>query len=645
MRFFGIVWRSRMSIVKQLLKYYLFIAILFSVSRLSLFALYFDTFKDSGVNYWLIFPYGLRMDSIVISILLIIPALLLTLSPRKIQKPVSIFLKYYFLLVISSLIYIEIATFPFIAEYDVRPNYLFVEYLRYPKEVAATIFAAYKFELSIAFLSISSFIVLFLKKAKDDLKPVFSTSYIRRVSVLVPILLILVMGIRSSFGHRPANISDAMYSSNRMINEITKNSLYSIGYAVYVNARNGSKKLMKQYGRMEIGEAIGRVEARLNIASIDKLHPLARMRKTHFPTEKPKNLVIFLQESLGYQFVEAVGGEAGITPYFNRLAEQGILFRDLYSNGTRSVRGIAGMVSGNFSIPGKGVVKRNRSQKDYFTIAKLLKPYGYHTSFIYGGESRFDNMKGWFSGNGFDEIIDQSKFPDPAFVGTWGVCDGEVVARAHEEFKQLYSRGEKFASVIFSTSNHTPFDFPEDKIEWVEGVPRKSVKNAVKYADYAIGQLLELAKREAYYADTVFVVVADHNIRVYGVDMVPVDMFHIPALILGGGIEPLVYNGIATQPDVLATALDLLGIDFTFPVMGHSIFSDKKVNMALMQFHSSYALRQDDKVAVLRPKKKPLTFYYKDKHLVAAEHDRALEEDLRAFIVTLNHLYSNKLYR
>ncbi len=53
----------------------------------------------------------------------------------------------------------------------------------------------------------------------------------------------------------------------------------------------------------------------------------------------------------------------------------------------------------NFAIPGKGVVKRNRSQRDFFTIQKAVKPYGYKSLFIYGGESRFDQLgKGWFSG-------------------------------------------------------------------------------------------------------------------------------------------------------------------------------------------------------------------------------------------------------
>ncbi len=634
-----------MEIFIYLCKQYLIMITIFLLGRMGLFILYFDKLQTSDANYWLTFLYGLRMDTISASALLVIPLLLLTLMPKTLQPLVSGFLKYYFLIIFSILIYIEIATFPFIAQYDVRPNYLFVEYLEYPKEVFSMIFAEYKRELFIALVLITSFIFFYLKRYHDRTKPIFNTPYLKRIALFLPLGILLFLGIRSSLGHRPANTSDAIFSSNRMVNEITKNSPHSILFAAYTNAKSGGNKLVKRYGKMKVDEALSRVKKRLNIQSTSAESPLKRVEKTHFKSVKPKNLVIFLQESLGYQFVEAVGGEKGITPHLNQLAKEGILFKDAYSNGTRSIRGIAGMVAGNFSIPGKGVLKRNKSQKDYFTIAKLLKPFGYYTSFIYGGESRFDNMKGWFSGNEFDEIIDQSKFENPSYIGTWGVCDGEVVTRANEEFKKHYAKGEKFASVIFSTSNHSPFDYPEDKIRLLNGLPKKGVKNAIKYADFAIGKLIELAKKEAYYKDTIFVIVADHNVRVYGDDVVPVNMFQIPALILGSDVQAKVYKQLVTQPDILATALDLIGLDLAYPIMGHSIFSDKKQNITLMQFNDYYAFRSNNKVAVLRPNKKPITFNYHDKHLEEIEHDEKLEKDALAFIVLLNHLYNEKLYK
>jgi len=608
--------------------------------------MYFDNFSNhTDVNYWLTFIYGLRMDTISVSIILIIPLFMMTLLPKYASKFYESTLKYYFVITISCMIYIEVATFPFILEYDVRPNYLFVEYLVYPQEVFSMIFAEYKLELFFAVLLISIFIIGYLKLFKFYFKGLFDIHYIKRLALFLPLSILLFIGIRSSFGHRPANQSDAMYSSNRILNEITKNSLYSIGYAIYINKKNNNKALLKQYGNMPIDEALNRVQKRLNISSNNVKLPFSRVQPTNFHDVSSKNLVIFIQESLGAQFVEAVGGEKGITPNINRLSKEGILFTDLYSYGTRSVRGIAGCMAGNFAIPGKGVIKRNKSQRDFFTIASLLKPYGYHTSFIYGGESRFDNMRGWFLGNGFDEIIDQPRFNNPSFTGTWGVSDEDMVIRANNEFAKHYKNNQKFASVMFSTSNHSPFDFPNNKIELIDNVPKKSVKNAIKYADFAIGKFFELAKQESYYKDTVFVVVADHNIRVYGEDVIPVNMFHIPGFIISESVKPMKYDKITTQPDILATALDLIGIDLNFPILGHSIFSDKKQNLSFMQFHNSYALRVNDSIAIIQPGKKPVTYKYKNKHLLETVSDTELEQDALAFIITLDYLYQNKLYK
>ncbi len=634
-----------MPLVRVLLKYYLIILSIFSAGRAVLFIRYFDRFKEDDVAYWMTFIYGLRMDVILTSMLFVIPVILLTLSPARFKRVVATVVKYYLLAVFALVIYLENATLPFFAQYDVRPNYLFVEYLEYPKEVFSMLLADYLLEFVIAVIMIAVAGVIYLKKTGDLFLEVFEVAYAKRLMLFLPLALLLVMGMRSSFGHRPANISDAMYSSNRIINEITKNTPYSIAYAIYANKKYGQGKSLDKYGKMDVKEALLRVKKRLNIESNSTTSPLLRLQKSHFKRSEPKNLVIFLQESLGAQFVEAVGGEPGITPHLNRLAKEGILFTDLASNGTRSIRGIAGVTSGNFSIPGKGVLKRNKSQNDFFTLSSLLEPYGYKTLFIYGGESRFDNMKGWFLGNGFDQIIDEPEFKDPKYVGTWGVCDDEVAMRANEEFKKLYANKQKFAAVMFSTSNHAPFDFPQEKFELIDGVPKKSVKNAIKYADYAIGHFIETARKEPYYKDTIFVIIADHNVRVYGDDVVPVNMFHIPGLILGEGVTPQLFDGVSTQPDVLATALDLMGLDLEYPIMGHSIFSDKKQNLSLMQFNSTYALRVDDTVAVLREGMPPQTFKYVDEHLVPTEPDEELQKDLLAFLVTLDYLYNKKLYR
>ncbi len=628
---------------RELLKIYLLFIALFFLGRLGLYALYFDRLHDITFAHSLLsFLYGLKFDTMSASIILIIPTLLLAITPRGLARLSGRFINAYVLFFLLIALYVENATFPFIAQYDVRPNYLFIEYLKYPKEVTSMILKEYLLQLTAALGMLLLTAWGYLRFSPLRLAEAIHTPLWKRLMLFPVIAALLFLGIRSSFGHRPANISDALYSTNRMANEIAKNSLYSIGYAFYSYTKEAN--IIKPYGKMNLSEAYTRVEERLNIKTGGEF-PFNRLEPTHFPTQKPKNLVIFIQESMGSQFVGFSGGDATITPNMEKLSREGIAFTNLFSNGTRSIRGLAAMTSGWLPIAGEGVVKRNKSQSDFFTVASLLKPLGYKSSFIYGGEGRFDNMRGWYMGNGFDEVIEQKDYAHPTFVSTWGVSDEDLVIKANEKFKDYSAKGEKFVSIMFSSSNHSPFELPEGKIDFIPGKPKYGVENAVKYADFTIGRLFELAKKESYYKDTVFVVVADHNIRVYGDDLVPVNMFHIPALIISEGIKPQKFDTLATQPDVLATALDLIGVDLTYPVLGHSIYSNAKREVSLMMFNDTFALREKNKVAVVQPNKEPLTFIYENDRLRDAPHDKELERDTLAFITVLDDMYNKKLYQ
>jgi len=633
-----------MRLFKELLKIYLLFIALFFLGRLGLYLFYFDRLGDIGFAESLMaFLFGLKLDTMTASIILILPALLITLTPQRLAKFGAALISGYVLIFLLIALYVENATFPFVAQYDVRPNYLFVEYLKYPQEVSSMILKEYPMQLLVALAMLVIAAWGYLRFSPLKLEAAIRTPLWRRMLLFFPISALLFMGIRSSIGHRPANISDALYCTNRMANEIAKNSLYSIGYAYYSYSKE-SDKLVDSYGTIGLNEAYDRVAKRLDIPKGNQL-PFERLEPTHFPAKQPKNLVIFIQESMGSQFVGFSDGDVTITPNMEKLSHEGLAFTNLFSNGTRSIRGLSAMTSGWLPLAGEEVVKRNKSQSDFFTIASLLKPLGYKSSFIYGGEGHFDNMRSWYMGNGFDEVIEQKDFKNPGFVSTWGVSDEDLVNKANEKFKSYAAKKEKFVSVMFSSSNHSPFELPDGKIDFIPGEPRNSVKNAVKYADFAIGRLFELAKKEPYYKDTVFVVVADHNVRVYGDDIVPVNMFHIPALIIADGLKPQKFDRLSTQPDVLATALDLIGVNLAYPILGHSIYSDAKQEMTLMMFNDTFALRVRDKVAVIQPNKEPLTFTYQDEHLTPAAHDPQLEKDAVAFVKVIDDLYNKKLFR
>lgn len=632
-----------MKLIKELFKVYLLFVSLFLIGRFFFYLLYFERFNDISFSESLLtFIYGLRMDTIVICIILIIPTIFLAITPKIFSNFISKFLSIYILFFLVIALFIECASFPFFAEYDLRPNYLFIEYLEYPQEVTSLLFKDYKFQFIAVFILIIATIKIYSKSKFINFEQVFKQNYISRILILAPILLVLFLGIRSSLGHRPVNISDALYSTNRVINEITKNSLHSLGYAYYSNKK--AENNISKYGKIDIKEAYKVASLAIGIDYKDEKKPFYREVKSKLTAKKQKNLVIFIQESMGAQFTGFIGKQ-NLTPNLDNLAQDYLAFTNLYSNGTRSVRGLAALTSGTLPINGIEVIKRNKSQEGYFTIASLLKPYGYKSSFIYGGEARFDNMKGWYLGNGFDEVIEQKDFTNPIFTSTWGVSDEDLVIKANEKFKSYYENNEKFVSVMFSSSNHMPFELPDGKIEFEKNIPKTSVENAIKYADFAIGKFFELAKKENYFKDTVFVVIADHNVRVYGDQIVPIDMFQIPAVIVSSDIPHQIFTNLTSQSDVLATALDLIGIDLSYPILGNSIFKDNKKNINLMIFDEIYAYRKEDKVAILVPNMPIKTYLYKDKKLTEIENDLVLEKEALALIYVLDDMYKNKSYK
>ena len=327
--------------------------------------------------------------------------------------------------------------------------------------------------------------------------------------------------------------------------------------------------------------------------------PTLHRQNATVPLARPKKLVVVLEESLGAEFVGALGG-LPLTPNLDSLARQGWWFENLYATGTRSVRGLEALTTGFTPTPAQSVIKLGKSQRNFFSIARLLRGQGYDTSFIYGGEAQFDNMRRFFMNNGFDFVIDEDDYEQPVFHGSWGVSDEDSLTRAHAEFSK--PRDRPFFSLVFTTSNHSPWEYPEGRIEPYDADPH-TVNNAVKYADHALGEFFARARASTYWNDTVFLVVADHNSRVLGAELVPINRFHIPGLILGGGIEPGVYRPVASQIDLPTTLLSLIGISSEHPMIGHDLtrpeFADWP-GRAIMQYDDAQAYMAGRHVAILR---------------------------------------------
>ena len=510
------------------------------------------------------------------------------------------------------MLFLEISTPAFVTEYGVRPNRLYVEYLIYPKEVLSMLWAGRKGELLLAV--IFSGAVLgggwwLSGRLVRDLS--FPRWYWRPAFALL-ILAVGFLGARSSLGHRALNPAMVAFADDPLVNALTVNSAYSLFFAI---KQMGAEEDASQfYGKMADHQV-------LDIVREESGRPLGDFTSADLPSQtfntasyqgKPKNLVILLQESLGAQFVGSLGG-LPLTPNIDALSKEGWAFEQLYATGTRSVRGIEAVLTGFTPTPAQAVVKLGKSQTNFFTIADLLKQRGYDTSFIYGGESHFDNMRSFFLGNGFTTIVEQKDFKNPVFEGSWGASDEDLMTKADETFKALHKEGKPFFSLVFSSSNHDPFEFPDDRIALYEQ-PKQTRNNAAKYADYAIGEFFKKAKQSDYWKDTLFLVIADHDSRVGGDSLVPIPRFHIPGVIVGDGIAPKQDPRIVSQIDMAPTLLSLMGISADYPMLGKDLtrMPADWPGRAIMQYDKNFALMRGKDVVILQPERPAQGFIYED---------------------------------
>ena len=443
-----------------------------SLSRILLMAWKYErVLKADGVCFILL--QGVRFDLVLLGMLLIVPATVTPLiSLIEPAQPVwTLVVRIYLVSCFVILLYIELSTPPFIEQFDLRPNYLFVEYLKYPKEVFATLWSAYKLTL-IASVSITLGSAYALNRLLQYYHPGVTPLYWLQALVMSFLALLLCFAMaRSTLGHRAVNPSTVAFSSDPLINTLPLSSTYTVLYAMYENLLENSGE--PPYGNMDRSRATELVKRSMQV-------PMENFTSTEIPTlhiqnafvrrQKSLNLVIILEESLGADYVGSMGG-LRVTPELDRLSGQGIWFENMFATGTRSVRGIEAIISGFTPTPATSVVKLGKSQTGFFTIAQLLAGRGYDTSFIYGGEAHFDNMKRFFANNGFATIIEEKDYVNPVFSGSWGVSDEDLFNKAHEIFK-AYPRDQPFFSLVFTSSNHSPFDFPDGRIA-IEGSKKK----------------------------------------------------------------------------------------------------------------------------------------------------------------------------
>jgi phosphoglycerol transferase MdoB-like AlkP superfamily enzyme len=591
--------------MRQLCLFFIVAALLMlTASRVLLAAWQHQRVRNAG-GLWPILRGGWRIDAHQVAVLAIAPA---TFAPWLGHIPLAATItSVWFQCAWLLLVFMEVATPPFILEYDARPNRLFVEYLKHPREVSGMLWRGFKGPL------VGGLVVMVLaawagRALFGNPLPDAPLAWWQMPLLSLPALAIGILAIRGTLAHRPINPSTVAYCSDGMLNMLPLNSLYSVLYAVY--SMKNEKSASAVYGDMPEEEMHSRVlsAAGLPQPPADPRYPSMHPHTPVRPRPRPLNLVIILEESLGAQYVANLGGQP-LTPCLDALAEQGWNFTRSYATGTRSVRGLEAVVTGFMPTPAQAVVKLPDAQRGFFTLADLLGRHGYRSRFIYGGEAHFDNMKGFFLGNGFDHIVDRGEFVDPKFVGTWGASDEDMFNQLH---RLLSTDGdEPTLTLAFTVSNHTPWEYPSGRIE-PNGNPA-TVENTVRYADWALGQFFQQAQQSPYWENTVFLIAADHDSRVSGASLVPVRHFHIPSVIVGADVAARRDDRIISQIDLAPTLLSLMGIETRHPMLGRDLTQPSAPadpGRAIMQYGDNYGYLKGDQLLVLGPQKAPVQFRY-----------------------------------
>lgn len=540
-----------------------------------------------------------------------------------------------------AVILLEVASPSFLSEYGVRPNRLFFEYLLYPAEVFDMLITSRPLLIVLGTLFVIASTTLLSRYlwhwASHAKLPLFNWKLV----LSAPLILVLCFAmIRGTTGHRALNPASAAVTSNQILNELPMSGLYSASYALY--AQHYESSASNSYGHLSNEVALQEVRHTMD--------PRAQFTDSqtswHCLPEQPnnspaKNFVIILLESHGAEFVEALHGE-NLSPNLQKWGQRGWWFENLYATGTRSVRGIEAVTTGFLPTPARSVVKLPDAQNNFYTIARSFNSKEYESQFIYGGDANFDNMRRFLTNNGFSKVKENKDFPSSIERVTWGVPDELLLADVHE---QLLAAEEPQFIFAFSSTNHEPYDLPSTEVD-TEGNPLpRTIENAVQYVDRSIDKFFSKASQSEYWDNTVFLVVADHNSRVYSNELLPVERFHIPGFFIGGGISPKSDSRLVSQLDLPVTALSLLNVNEPHPMVGQDLNQEDIHERAIMQFRNNNGWMEKDKIAIHRPNM-PASFWHWDgKYLTDATPNNNLGRTALAHAQYGNWAYTNGGYK
>jgi len=588
------------------------------------------------------FLVGLRFDLAISSYLLVPLFLTLVLLPSRWRKT----LVGGFCLLVGVLIIFGLAEIEFYRELEMRFNTLVFEYLSHPQIVAGMIWEGYPvFRYLLVWLLLMLFVVYGVKWLYRRCWPVAGIAVaplprLQRMLVACCFLALMVIGSRGGLANEPLRWGDAFFCEDAFANNLALNGVYTLGRSA-LEKTFGSQQFWTK--AMPRDEALRTTKSMLFLPDEQDLSspefPLLRKpAATAVPPPRPVNVVIILGESFSGRHVGALGANPSLTPDFDALSREGVLFDHAFSNGTHTHQGVFASLAGFPNLPGyEYLMKTMEAHQEFSGVTSILTPLGYDSVFLYNGLFSWDNKEGFFRQHGIHRFIGRYDYVNPTFVDpVWGVSDFDVFMRANEEFRTMAAKGPFFAAILTLT-NHSPFDLPTplpfERIRTGDSFEGRA--NAMRYADWALGEFFRKARQEEYFANTLFIITADHGFGTApAITAMQLDRFHVPLLFYAPGLFPQLQgrrSTVASQVDIGPSVFGLLGLQIPHQSWGRNLFSPRLNDPGFAVVKPSggkeeVALIEGDYLLMRTPKEKPRLYRYS---LDFPPHSEQLDDPLR----------------
>ena len=360
----------------------------------------------------------------------------------------------------------------------------------------------------------------------------------------------------------------------------------------------------------------------------------------------PTNVFIIILESFSSEYIGALSGKKTHTPFLDSLIKESLLFDNAFANGKKSIEGIPSIIGGMPPLMIESYTTSSYGSNEFTGIASALKTKNYPSVFFHGGTKGTMGFDAFCRAAGFDNYYGRLDYNNDAdYDGDWGIWDEEFFQYAVKKVSGSFNKREPFLATLFSLSSHHPYSIPK-KYEGKFKGGELPILRSVEYTDYALRKFFESASKEEWFANTLFVITADHTgVSSDNFYSNSVGIFKIPILYYKQNSSLKgVNHKITQQIDILPTVLRFLNYDADFFAFGNNAFDSASTGYAINYMNENYQIFQDEYLLQFDGSNATAMYNYKTDSLLQSnilgkvpEKEKTMEEKLKAIIQTYYH--------